>query len=177
MSKNLAVTFYNDGTPIPHIPDGTAWPFAQTPAYCWYDNNYQTYGRVYGALYNAYAVKTGKLCPQGWHVPSETEWTALVNYLGGQSVAGGKLKETGTAHWVSPNVGATNEVGFLALPGGVKWNSTTGSSIGYIGHWWTTTVGNYPSFSRCFNIINQYSQVYNNDFDNGHGFSVRYIKN
>ena len=71
-------------------------------------------------LYNWYAVNTGKLCPEGWHVPTDDEWTILTDYLGGKSVAGGKLKETGTSHWLSPNTGATNETGFTGLPTGYR---------------------------------------------------------
>lgn len=177
MTKNLAATSYNDGSPIQYVPDANEWLTIDAPAYCWYDNNYNVYGKVYGALYNGYAARTGKLCPQGWHVPSAQEWETLVNYLGGSTVAGGKLKETGTTHWLSPNNGATNESGFTALPGGVKYNGTNGYSIGYVGYFWTTTPGTYPTFSRTFLIHNQYTQVYNNDYDNGYGFSVRCIKN
>jgi uncharacterized protein (TIGR02145 family) len=87
-------------------------------------------------LYNWYAVYTGKLCPTGWHVPSDAEWTTLSTYLGGESVAGGKMKETGTAHWLSPNTGATNESGFSGLPGGGRYNSGLFGYIGYDGRWW-----------------------------------------
>ncbi len=177
MSKNLATTKFNDGTSITHVQGGTEWTQQTSPAYSWYENKRETYGNVYGAMYNAYAVKTGKLCPAGWHVPSEDEWRTLINYLGGASVAGGKLKEAGLSHWQSPNTGATNESGFGALPGGVRWNNTTGYSIGYIGHWWTTTVGNYPSFSRVATLYYNYSTIDFGGVDNGHGFSVRCLKN
>jgi uncharacterized protein (TIGR02145 family) len=138
--ENLKVTQYNDGTPIPLVTVGTDWGNLTTPAYCWYNNSYATYGSVYGALYNWYAVNTGKLCPPGWHVPTSAEWTVLTNYLGGESEAGGKLKETGTTHWASPNTGATNETGFTALPGGSRYN--TGSfqlNITFNGLWWSST--------------------------------------
>lgn len=177
MSKNLATTKFSDGSAITHVPDGTEWRNQTSPAYSWYENKKETYGNVYGAMYNAYAVKTGKLCPSGWHVPSEEEWTILSNFLGGAAIAGGKLKEAGLSHWQSPNLGATNESGFGALPGGTRWNSQTGVSIGYSGNWWTTTVGNYPSFSRAVTIHYNYSYVYFGGFDNGYGFSVRCIKN
>jgi len=117
MAENLKSTTYNDGTPIPFVTDGTAWGALSTPAYCWNNNDEASYKNLYGALYNWHSVNTGKLCPTGWHIPTDTEWTTLTTFLGGVS-AGGKLKETGTTHWSSPNTGATNESGFTALPGG-----------------------------------------------------------
>ena len=95
--------------------DNTAWLQLTTDAYGWYDNNVAN-KTPYGALYNWYAVNTSKLCPYGWHVPSDVDWTRLKSYLGGEDVAGGKLKEAGTNHWDSPNTGATNDSGFSALP-------------------------------------------------------------
>ena len=103
MAENLRTTKYNDGTAIPLVTDNTTWANLTTPAYCWYNNDAKTNGSTYGALYNWYSVNTKKLCPTGWHVPNDTEWTTLTTYLGGTAVAGGKLKETGTAHWYSPN--------------------------------------------------------------------------
>ena len=137
MASNLKTTRYNDGTGIPLVTINSEWTSHRTPAYCWYDNEEATYKNVYGALYNWYAVNTGKLCPSGWHVPNIEEWRTLISYLGGKSVAGGKLKETGTVHWASPNAGATNETGFTALPGGYRdglcW------SMGIVAEFWSST--------------------------------------
>jgi uncharacterized protein (TIGR02145 family) len=119
MVENLKTTKYNYGTEIPNVTDNTEWSNLTTPAYCWYDNDI-TKKTPFGALYNFYAVNTGTLCPTGWHVPSNTEWTTLFNYAGGLAVAGGKLKETGTTHWNAPNTGATDEYGFKYLPGGLR---------------------------------------------------------
>ena len=140
LKQNLRSTKYNDGTNIPNVTNNTTWSNLTTPAYCWYNNDYSTYGSVYGALYNWYTVNTGKLCPLGWHVPSDAEWTELSDYLGGESIAGGKLKEAGTAHWLSPNIGATNQYGFTALPGG--WRGCDGKfyNIGNVGYWWSASV-------------------------------------
>ena len=140
MVANLKTTKYNNGTDIPPVTDNTEWINLESPGYCWYDNDEASYKDTYGALYNWYAVNTGMLCPDGWHVPTDSEWTALEDYLGGWEEAGGKLKETGTAHWNSPNTGASNESGFTALPGGVR-NHTTGifESIGLYGDWWSET--------------------------------------
>jgi uncharacterized protein (TIGR02145 family) len=120
MSENLRTTKFSDGTTIPLIINNATWANSTAPAYCWYNNDETTNAAPYGALYNWYAVSTGKLCPTGWHVPSDTDWATLTNYLGGTNVAGGKLKEVGTTHWLSPNAGANNESGFTALPNGFR---------------------------------------------------------
>jgi uncharacterized protein (TIGR02145 family) len=171
MAKNLKTTKYNDNTAIPLVTDNTAWSKLTSPGYCWYDNSVVTYG----ALYNWYTVNTGKFCPTGWHVPSDAEWTTLTTYLGGDSVAGGKLKETGTAHWYSPNTGATNETGFTALPGGFRYYVGPFSSIGYDGNWWssfkTSTANDWP---RGMNY--NFSNVYRPTYSLRSGFSVRCLR-
>jgi uncharacterized protein (TIGR02145 family) len=119
MVENLKTTHYNDGTAIPLVTGNTAWGSLTTPGYCWYNNDIAN-KTPYGALYNWYAVNTGKLCPTGWHVATDAEWTQLTDYLGGKWVAGGKMKEAGLSHWQSPNTGANNSSGFTALPGGLR---------------------------------------------------------
>ena len=148
LKENLKTTKYNDGTLIPNVIDNSKWGALTTGAYCDYDNtpaNSTTYGRLYNwfAVDNNSATKIasngGKnVCPTGWHVPTDVEWTTLTTSLGGESVAGGKLKETGTAHWLSPN-GATNETGFTALPGGYRFDIGTCSYVGSRGFWWSST--------------------------------------
>lgn len=138
MAENLRTTKYNDGTAIPNVTNDDEWKYNNTGAYCNYDYAAGTgYIATYGLLYNWHAVNTGKLAPKGWHVPTDAEWTELTEYLGGESVAGGKLKETGTTHWNPTNIGATNETGFTALPGGTRWGSF--SDIGSRGFWWSAT--------------------------------------
>src|SRR5450759_4787246 len=95
MVENLKTTKYNDGITIPLVIDNTAWTDLITPKYSWFNNDIAN-KEVYGALYNWYTVNTNKLCPKGWHIPTDEEWTTLTTYLGGEGVAGGKLKETGT---------------------------------------------------------------------------------
>jgi len=137
--ENLKVTHYRNGVPITDVTDNTGWTNLITGAYCDYDN-ISSNGTTYGKLYNFYAVAdTRNLCPVGWHVPTDANWTALSDYLGGASVAGGKLKETGFSHWQSPNQGATNQSGFAALPGGNRTNAGTFSNIGTYGYWWSST--------------------------------------
>ena len=102
LKENLRTTKLNDGTEIPYVTSGGIWAGLSTPGYCYYDNSWSN-AITYGALYNWHTVNTGKLCPTGWHVPSNEEWETLITYLGGDSLVGGKLKETGTAFWESPN--------------------------------------------------------------------------
>lgn len=137
----MKTTKFNDNTDIPLITDIISWGSATTPGYCLYTYNIDklTYQNTYGALYNWYAVNTRKLCPLCWHVPSDEEWTTLATYLGGASVAGGKLKETDTTHWKSPNTEATNESGFTALPGGYRNQVGAFFNLVYQGRWWSAT--------------------------------------
>ncbi|NVO20192.1 MAG: hypothetical protein HXX13_10850 [Bacteroidetes bacterium] len=93
---------------------------------------------TYGVLYNWAAAMSA--CPAGWHLPDDAEWSQLIVHLGGESVAGGKLKETGTTHWNDPNTGATNETGYTALPGGRRNDDGTFLYSGYNGYWWSSTV-------------------------------------
>jgi uncharacterized protein (TIGR02145 family) len=139
MAENLKTTKYADGTPIPDIAE---WSNTTDGAYCWYDNNIG-YKTPYGALYSWYTIENGRnLCPTGWHTPTLYEWQTLMNFLGGYSVAGGKLKEAGTAHWNYPNTGATNESGFTALAGGncaFNGNDVSFGSFGGTAYFWTMT--------------------------------------
>jgi uncharacterized protein (TIGR02145 family) len=138
LKENLKTTKFNDGTLIPSVTDGLVWDKLKTPGYCWYLNDEAGYKNIYGALYNWYAVSTGKLCPAGWHLPTDAEWTTLTSFIGGDSTAGSRLKETGTTHWNGPNTDATNETSFTALPGGYRYFGSFGS-IGDIGNWWSAT--------------------------------------
>jgi len=177
MVENLKTTKYNDGTTIPLITDNAMWATLNAPAYCWYNTETMIDKNIYGALYNWYAVKTGKLCPVGWHVPTDMEWDILINYLGGECVAGGKLKEKGTTHWFDENVGASNSSGFTALAGGYRECSGQFYEIGLVGKWWTLTKNidhlNHAYYLMAFNddptIIKSYSSF-------KYGFSIRCIK-
>ena len=174
MAENLKVTKYNDGIAIPNVTDDTAWSELTTGALCDYDNT-PSNSETYGKLYNWHAVNTEKLCPTGWHVPSDAEWTVLTDYLGGESVAGGKLKETGTTHWASPNTGATNETGFTALPGGSRSSNGTFYDIGSNGLWWSATV--YGASNAWYLYVSSNnSTVRINNISKGYGFSVRCVR-
>ncbi|MEI6089274.1 MAG: FISUMP domain-containing protein [bacterium] len=176
MCKNLDVDHYRNGDEIPQVTDSIAWVNLTSGAWCYYNND-PALGAVYGKLYNWYAVNDSRgLAPDGWHVPSDEEWTTLSDYLGGESVAGGKLKEAGTTHWLSPNTGATNETGFSALPGGSRhYNYGWFGNIGFGGDWWSSTEGitSHP-WSRALNLAE--SGIYKEDNYQASGFSVRCIK-
>jgi uncharacterized protein (TIGR02145 family) len=168
MTENLKTTKYNDGNEISLVIDNTSWLELSTPAYCSYNNV------GYGALYNWYAVNTGKLCPIGWHVPNDTDWTALMEFLGGSNIAGGKLKDTG--YWLSPNNGATNESGFAALPGG--WRLPTGEYqyIGEYGFWWSSIEYDALSAMRWVLGYSMSDFIGNGGWNKKLGCSVRCIK-
>jgi uncharacterized protein (TIGR02145 family) len=138
MTANLKTTKYSDGSAIPNVTAASDWAGLGSAAYAFYDNDVANKD-VVGALYNWYAVQTGKLCPAGWSVPSDDNWSALAATLGGKSFAGGRMKEAGTAHWPSPNTGATNESGFSALPAGCR--TLTGSFVfkGENAIWWSSS--------------------------------------
>jgi len=149
MAENLKTTKYNDETAIPLVKDAVAWTELATPGYCWYTNDSVSYG----ALYNFYTINTGKLCPMGWHIPSETEWYTLINFLGGEYFAGGKMKETGTTHWMDPNTDATNSSGFSALPGGCREDDGEYNKIGYEADFWSITSGSYwQDMPGCYSL-------------------------
>ena len=175
MVENLKTTKFNDNTAIPMVTDSTAWMNLITPGVCWYNNDAGAYKNTCGALYNSFAVNTGKLAPIGWHIPTDAEWTILTTYLGGDSIAGGKLKETGTTHWQSPNTGATNETGFTAIPGGYRTSNGSFSRINYFGYWWSVSeaVTGYV-WSR--GIYNNYNNVFRGNVSKNDGFSVRCLR-
>jgi uncharacterized protein (TIGR02145 family)/uncharacterized repeat protein (TIGR02059 family) len=175
LRENLRTSKYNDGSSIPLVTDNTAWSNLITPGYCWSNNDAATYKATYGALYNWYTVNTGKLCPTGWHIPSDAEWTTLTTYLGGENVAGGKLKETGTAHWYSPNAGATNETNFTALPGGSRDFDGSFYGIGNYGDWWSSTESN-TDIAWDWGMYYLDSNVYRDYYDKRDGFSVRCVR-
>ena len=147
MAENLKVSKYSDGTTIPYITDNTQWQNNTTGAWAYYNND-ATNNAKYGKLYNWYAVSkttngNKNVCPTGWHVPTDPEWTVLTDYLGGLTLAGGKLKEVGTTSWISPNTDATNTSLFSALPGGYRSSSGNyNGDIGYNGNWWSSTESN-----------------------------------
>jgi uncharacterized protein (TIGR02145 family) len=186
MAENLKTTKYNDGTAIPNVTDDAAWASLTTGAYCDYPNAPDNYGD-YGRLYNWFVVDNntttkaasngGKnVCPVGWHAPTDTEWTNLTTYLGGENAAGGKMKETGTIHhWLGPNTDATNSSGFSGLPGGFRLYHSIYSDVRLNGYWWSSTgFSSSMAFNRKLNYQSGSAPQDGNYKQDG--FSVRCLK-
>jgi uncharacterized protein (TIGR02145 family) len=182
-NKNLDVSTYRDGTVIPKVDDAT-WSTLTTGAYCYYNNDSTTYAAIYGKLYNWYAVvgihdndantPNKTLAPEGWHVPTDVEWTTLTTYLGGIGVAGGKMKEAGLDHW-GYNEGATNESGFAGLPGGGRYEPNAFNAIGNNGNWWSST--EYSATNAWYRDLGAYSgSVSRDSYFKETGFSVRCLR-
>lgn len=175
MAENLRTTKYKDGTGIPLIEDNGTWASLLTPAYSWYNNDPAAFKVPYGALYNWYTVNTANLCPAEWHIPTDAEWTTLMTYLGGESVAGGKLKETGIMHWESPNAGATNETGFTAVASGHRSMEGYFENLKLDGLYWLGTEQDEDDAQTRFvtySTANVWSSLANKKI----GFSVRCLK-
>ena len=171
--KNLDVTTYRNGDAIPQVTDGAQWSTLTTGAWCYYNND-PANNAVYGKLYNWYAVTDPRgLAPLGWHVPTDLEWTTLSSFLGGESVAGGKMKEIGSTHWTTPNTGATNESGFTALGGGYRFWGGGFFDVGNVGYWWSSTAAPDPvARDLNYNLVG----VDRQGSSKGAGHSVRCIK-
>jgi uncharacterized protein (TIGR02145 family) len=185
MKKNLDVDKYRNGDPIPQVKDASQWTKLKSGAWCYYHNDPAT-GKIYGKLYNWFAVNDPRgLAPEGWHIATDEEWTALTGFLGSDSTAGGKLKESGTTHWQKPNTGATNESGFTALPGGYRLIDGTFNNIGKYGYWWTSTKSEivnpwYRNLTYIHSVINRNNGSMKGETAprsvNEAGFSVRCVK-
>ncbi len=177
MAENLRTTKYNDGQDIPLVAGSYAWGSLTTPGYCWLNND-QTNKNIYGALYNWYAADADKLAPTGWHVPDDEDWAVLVSYLGGESVAGGKLKEVGTIHWGSPNTGATDEAGFTALPSGYRnYDGIGGFTPDGLGAFFWSSTHDSDNHARGVILLNDSSDVDGSrSVWKSYGRSVRLIK-
>ena len=177
MAKNLKVKHYNNGDKIRNVTNATDWINLSSGAYCSYNNDDNNIA-IYGILYNWFAVGDSRnVAPEGWHVPSYEEWETLIEFLGGGAIAGGKMKETGTTHWISPNNGATNESGFTALPGGFLDYEGNFRSISIFGVWWSSTGYSATNAWYCY-INNSGTDVqFREDYEKIVGFSIRCIKN
>ena len=139
MIENLKVTKYRNGDAIPNVMDSTAWISLNTGAYCNYNNDINI-PVTYGRLYNWFAINDSRnITPAGWHVATAAEWVTLVSYLGGKEAAGGKMKEAGLSHWISPNMDANNSSGFTALPAGYRYSDGKFLHLGNNAHFWSAT--------------------------------------
>lgn len=179
MGENLKTSKYNDGTPIQNVTDNTQWTNNTTGAWCYYNNDALNNDK-YGKLYNWYAVSpttngNKNVCPSGWHVPTDAEWTVLSDYLGGESVAGGKLKEVGTTNWNSPNTGATNNTLFYALPNGGRSESGVSVASGTNCNLWSSSEFDMSNAFGRF-LSNSNSDIYRNQILKSYGNAIRCLK-
>lgn len=175
MGENLRTSRYRNGISILNVSNNQTWSNLNTGAWCWYENN-NTYDLPYGKLYNWFAVNDpGGLCPEGWRVPEENDWLKLAAFLGGTPVAGEKLKESGTDHWVNPNL-ATNSSGFSALPGGHREIDGSFFDLGSSGIWWSADelIGEETSDVE---MTHHQIDLNPDQAPKRHGNSVRCIKN
>lgn len=170
MAEDLRVTKYNDGTAITPVTDKNTWAATSAGAFCWFSNE-----KAWGTLYNWYAVNTGKLAPEGWHVATDADWTELTDFLGGVEVAGGKLKEKGIERWGDPNIGATNIVGFSSIPGGYRQLNGDFSAYGAGSYYWTQTVFDMANAYE-IHIFRNGTDLFREHVGYRHGFSVRCVK-
>jgi uncharacterized protein (TIGR02145 family) len=169
MIENLKTTKYNDGTSIPYVTNKDLWSNLTTPAYCYYDNDLNTYKSYYGALYNWYAVNTGKLCPAGWHVPSDAEWSVLTKYFENQDSVGSDLRT------IIHDIGFDNNTDYTYLSGGYRTLDGSYSDVGQLGYWWTATEY-YDDIAYYRYLYNVDSFVYGSNSYKFMGLSVRCIK-
>jgi uncharacterized protein (TIGR02145 family) len=171
--ENLDVSFYRNGDEIPYVDNATTWAGLTTGAWCYYNND-PANGEKYGKLYNWYAVNDARgLAPQGWHIPSDAEWTILTTKLG--ESPGGKMKTAGTTNWSTPNTGATNSSGFAGLPGGCRGFDGSFFSIGASGNWWSSTESSTTN-AWYRNLYYGGSNVDRDYYTKRLGFSVRCVR-
>lgn len=171
MKENLNSENDASGTPIPRYCYGSSIALCDTFGGLYYWTTIMNYS----ASSNTIPSGIQGICPTGWHIPADAEWEILVSYLGGDSIAGGKMKETGFAHWQTPNSNATNSSDFTALPGGYRNNTGNFELLGIYGFWWSSTEYNYQ-IGWCRSLFNQSSSVYHFYDYKDKGFAVRCIK-
>ncbi|MFN8254837.1 MAG: fibrobacter succinogenes major paralogous domain-containing protein [Bacteroidales bacterium] len=175
MVENLKTTRYRNGDLIPIVADSLGWYSLSKGAYCNYENNADSFSLVYGRLYNWFAISDNRnIAPDGWHVATDADWKLLVTYLGGENVAGKKLKEVGMDHWQSLNTKATNETGFSALPGGARFVGKNFNCIGLVGFWWSSSEANMEN-AWVWRIGNDDDLTYSRDDNKRTGYSVRCV--
>jgi uncharacterized protein (TIGR02145 family) len=174
MAENLRVTKYRNGDPIPNVTGNATWGALTTGAWCWYDNN-QAANAIYGTMYNWYALTDSRgVCPEGWRAPTDDEWTAFTNMLGGTSVAGGKLKATSPL-WSAPNTAATNSTGFSGLPGGYRNPNGAFDNAEGSGYFWSSTESS-ATISSIWGLGYTTVTVYLINAPKGYGLSVRCLR-
>jgi uncharacterized protein (TIGR02145 family) len=177
IKENLKTTKYKNGDLIgTTTPDTLNISTESSPKYQWAYEGNEINVSIYGRLYTWYAITDSRnICPAGWHVPTDAEWSALNSLLGGEGVSGGKLKETGLSHWITPNSDADNSSGFTAIPGGWRYYGGASEYIGYFSYWWSSTEENGDNaWWQQVNYVNP--NFSRNTMNKKYGLSVRCIK-
>ena len=174
-TKNLDVATFRNGYPITQAKTNEEWEAAgvnKQPAWCYYENDTMN-GTKYGKLYNWYAVNDARgLSPVGYHIPSDTEWMKLSDYLGGEESTEKKMKNL--SGWLDEGYG-NNSSGFTGLPGGYRFNDRDFNDVGKSGSWWSASESNEAN--AWFRLLNSYfSGLYRGDVSKGYGMSVRCVK-
>lgn len=176
LKENLKVTHYRDGTPILNVYENDKWSHATDGAYCMVNNDSIEYKKTYGLLYNFYALTNShKLCPEGWHVPTQEECMELINYLGGHHIAGKKIKENRGNTWKNQNSEATNESGFSGLPSGGRGRLGSPGDVGYYATWWSST-STESLYAWHWGVFPDKPGIRSNPGHKASGFSVRCTK-
>jgi uncharacterized protein (TIGR02145 family) len=181
MAENLKTSKYNDGTSIPNVTDGKQWKELTKGAWCNY-NNSDSLGKIYGKLYNWFAVSpttngNKNICPSGWHVPNNTEWNSLIEFLGSKNLAGAKIKEIGILKWITPNYESNNISLFSALPSGARdYYNGEFVNIGINGYFWSSDESKSTDAWFLY-LENKYNSTYLKSDDQPLGISIRCIKN
>ncbi len=174
MAENLKVTRYRNGDAIPHVSNSMDWESSTNGAYCNYDNNANNVS-IFGRLYNYYAaVDSRGIAPTGWHLPSDSDWQVLTDYLGGYQIAGGKMKDASDVYWASPNAGATNSSGFSAQPGGQRFNGIY-QYMGTVACFWSATEESGINGRYIFIQFDD-AGAHGDDYPKQSGFSIRCVK-
>lgn len=175
MIQNLKVAHYNNGDPIPLVTDGSEWGSLNEGGICWYNNDETENRTTYGALYNYYVIDDPRgVCPDGFRIPDNDDWDELKEFLGGASVAGGKMKTPGTTIWQSPNSGADNSSRFGAVPGGERLDDGYFSHLTVLGNYWSATTAGGES-SWFYSLSYDWPRIENNSIGNNYGLSIRCI--
>lgn len=182
MAENLSTTCYANGDPITNVTDNTQWSNVTTGAWVHHSND-TTYENPYGKLYNWYAVTDPRnACPTGWHVPTDQEWTVLIDHLGGNNGAGEKMKSSGGQYWYNPYNEGTNESGFSGLPGGAHYSSGTSAELRTSGIWWSSAEHESESspgmynYAKTLKLVGSSSYAYESWNYKRTGYSVRCVK-
>ena len=178
LRENLVVTHYRNGDSIFNAQDSVFWGNQTAGAFCIYSDS--TYNLInYGLLYNWYAASDTNIAPIGFHVAADSDWNKLITFLGGDSIAGGQMRNFDTTYWYTPNVALTNSADFNAFPSGYRSLDTTANAFQYLNYgafWWSATAVD-AAHASAWNIYGNTTAIYHDTLSNGWGLGIRCVKN